>query len=98
MNPPQVMSSIREVAMLLHRGNVAQAEPILHEIVGCLGIVMQSGASSEDADVQRAQQTLFAIEEVRTLMTQGDFGGAAAAARDAAREWQLQPAAGPARR
>ena len=44
-------------------------------------------------DMQRAQQTMFAVDEVRTLLSQEDYEGAATAARDAAKEWKQKPRA-----
>ena len=41
--------------------------------------------------MQRAQQTMFAIDEVRMLLSQRDFEGATTAARDAAKEWRQKP-------
>jgi hypothetical protein len=52
---------------------------------------MLSGTDPEDLDMQRAQQTMFAIDEVRMLLAQRDFEGAATAARDAAKEWKQKP-------
>lgn len=49
---------------------------------------MQSGADPLSIDMRRTQQTMFAIDEVRMLLSQHDFEGAMAAARDAAKEWR----------
>jgi hypothetical protein len=83
----ELLANIRDLAVLLHRRNEKQAETILEEITGCLDEVMQAGENGQDGGMHRAQQTMFAIEEVRTLMTEGEFHTAATAARDAAREW-----------
>lgn len=95
MNPTDMIANIRDLAVLLHRGNTSAAELIIQDVAGHLKTVMQSGASPDDIDIRRAQQTLFAIDDVRILMTQGDFEGAAEAARDAAREWRQEPAVRP---
>ena len=86
MKASELLANIRDLAVLLHRGNAKQAETILEEITGSLNAVMVAEGNGEDG-VHRAQQTMFAIDEVRILMTQGDFHSAATAARDAAREW-----------
>ena len=77
--------------MHLHRGNGAQAETILTDVSGSLKEMLLSRADPESVDMQRAQQTMFAIDEVRMLMSQRDFVGAATAAGDAAKEWRSQP-------
>jgi hypothetical protein len=69
-----------------------QAEALVTDVAGYLQGVMRSGADPESLDMQRAQQTMFAIDEVRMLLAQGDFEGAATAARDAAKEWKQKPA------
>jgi len=86
------MANIRDLAVLLHRGNTSQAEVIIQKVAGYLKTVMQSGGDPEDAEMRRAQQTMFAIDDVRVLLTQGDCEGAANAARDAAKEWRQEPA------
>jgi hypothetical protein len=78
--------------MHLHRGNGSQAEALLTDVAGYLQDVMRSGADPESLDMQRTQQTMFAIDEVRMLLAQHDFEGAATAARDAAKEWKQKPA------
>lgn len=90
LNSSNVLAGIRDLIVHLHRGNAAQAESLVSEVAEYLKGVMQSGADPED--MQRAQQTLFAIDEVRMLLSQADFDGAALAARDAAKEWKRQPA------
>jgi hypothetical protein len=92
LNPSEVIASLRDLIVHLHRGNVAQAESILTDVAAYLKQVMQSGADPGSLDMKRTQQTLFAIDEVRTLFTEGDFEGAAIAARDAAKEWRQMPA------
>jgi hypothetical protein len=89
------MASIRDLIVHLHRGNGPQAETILTGVSGYLKEVMLSRADPESLDMQRAQQTMFAIDEVRMLMSQRDYEGAATAARDAAKEWRSQPRTTP---
>jgi hypothetical protein len=91
LNSSDVMASIRDLIVHLHRGNGPQAEILLTDVSGFLKEVMRSSADPGSLDMQRAQQTMFAIDEVRMLMSQRDFEGAATAARDAAKEWRAQP-------
>jgi hypothetical protein len=91
LNSADVFTSIRDLIVHLHRGNGAQSETIVTEVAVYLKDVMLSGADPGDLDMQRAQQTMFAIDEVRMLLAQHDFEGAAAAARDAAKEWKQKP-------
>jgi hypothetical protein len=76
----------------LHRGNGPEAESIVADVAAHLKEMMQSGDDPASGDMQRAQQTMFAIDEVRMLLAQRDFEGAATAARDAAKEWRQQSA------
>jgi hypothetical protein len=92
LNSSDVLASIRDLVVHLHRSNSEQAESIVSDVAAYLKDVMTSGADPKSPDMLRAQQTMFAVDEVRTLLAQEDFGGAAAAARDAAKEWK-QPAA-----
>jgi hypothetical protein len=93
LNSSDMVASIRDLIVHLHRGNGVQAESIVTDVAGCLKEIMLSGADPESLDMQRAQQTMFAIDEVRMLLSQSDFEGAATAARDAAREWKYKPSA-----
>ena len=98
LNSTEVLAHIRDLIVHLHRGNGTQAETIVTDVSGYLKGTLLRGADPGSFDMQRAQQTMFAIDEVRILLGEGDFGGAAAAARDAAKEWrQQQPASGAAR-
>ncbi len=76
--------------MHLHRGNGPQAEALVADVAAHLSATMLSGEDPGSRDMQRAQQTMFAIDEVRILLAERDFEGAANAARDAAREWRQQ--------
>jgi hypothetical protein len=94
LNSSQVLSGIRDLIVHLHRGNATQAESIVSNVSQHLKDVLQSGADPGDAEMQRTQQTMFAIDEVRLLLSQGDFSAAGVSARDAEREWR-QPAKVP---
>jgi hypothetical protein len=86
-------AKIRDLIVYLHRGNKAPAEAALEVVSGHLKTVMQSGLDPESFPAQRAQQTMFAIDEVRMFMAQQDLGGALEAARDAGKEWAQKPRA-----
>lgn len=83
----ELLARLRDLTIYLHRGNRLEAESTVTEIAEHLKAIL---AGSANADTERVQQTFFAIDEVRTLLSQGDFDGAASAARDAAREWREQ--------
>jgi hypothetical protein len=91
LNSSDVFTSIRDLIVHLHRGNDTQSESIVTDVAAYLKEVMLSGADPGNLDMQRAQQTMFAIDEVRMLLAQRDFEGAATAARDAAKEWKQKP-------
>jgi hypothetical protein len=82
-----LLARLRDLTVYLHRGNQLQAESTVTEIAEHLKAILVSPAST---DTERAQQTFFAVDEVRTLLSQRDFDGAASAARDATREWKEQ--------
>jgi len=90
VNSLDLIASLRDLIVHLHRGNGTQAETIVVDVTGHLEGLMRSGADPASFEMQRAQQTTFAIEEVRILMADHDFEGAASAARDAAKEWRQQ--------
>ena len=85
LDSSELLARLRDLIVYLHRGNRLQAESTVTEIAEHLKAIQLSPAST---DTERAQQTFFAVDEVRTLLSQGDFDGAASAARDAAREWK----------
>lgn len=91
VNASEVIASIRDLTVHLHRGNGSQAESIVADVAGYLNEIILSPADPGSPDVLRAQQTMFAIEEVRMLLSQRDYEGAATAARDAAKEWRSHP-------
>ncbi len=84
MNSSSLNAKLRDLAVLLRRGNTPAADSIIQEVTGYLETLIQC---SEMPATKRAQQTSFAMDEVRTLLSAGDLRGAAAAAVDAAREW-----------
>lgn len=90
-NPTDLIVSLRDLVVHLHRANGKQAESVAIDVAGYLKGIMLSGEDPRSSSMQRAQQTMFAIDEIRTLLAQSDFDGAATAARDAAKEWKLQP-------
>jgi hypothetical protein len=90
LNSSDVIPSIRDLIVHLHRGNGQQAELIVTDVAGYLKETIGSRADPGSLAMQRAQQTMFAIDEVGTLLSQRDFEGAAIAARDAAKEWRSQ--------
>ena len=94
LNSSQVLSGIRDLIVHLHRGNATQAETIVLKVSKHLKTVLQSGDDPSGAEMQRTQQTMFAIDEVRLLLEQGDFTAAGVSARDAEREWR-QPQKAP---
>jgi len=93
LNSSDVIASLRDLIVHLHRGNGKQAESLVTDVAAYLKEVMLSGDDPGSLDMQRAQQTMFAVDEVRTLLSQEDYEGAATAARDAAKEWKQKPRA-----
>ena len=93
MNLENVATTMRELIVQLHRGNGAQAQKMVDGITVVLKGILQSGGDPASFPLQRAQQTMFAIDEARILLTERDFGGAATAARDAVKEWTQKPVA-----
>ena len=89
-----VVANLRDLTVHLHRGNAAEATTIAAEAAERLQEIIVAGDEPGSFLIGRAQQTLFAIEEVRIMLSQDDVNGALAAARDAAKEWrqQLAPA------
>ena len=83
-----VVANLRDLTVHLHRGNTAEARTIVAQAAEQLQEIIVSG--DEPGSVGKAQQTLFAIEEVRILLAQDDVNGALAAARDATKEWRVK--------
>ena len=92
VNTSDITASIRDLAVNLHRGNDKQSESLVAYISGRLKDIMNSGSDPKSFPMQRAQQTMFAIDEVRLLLAERDFSGALDAARDAGKEWKPKPA------
>jgi hypothetical protein len=93
LSSSDIIASIRDLIVCLHRSNAPQAEALVGDIARYLKEMMLSGEDPATLDMQRAQQTMFAIDEVRMLLAQNDFEGATTAARDAGREWRLKSVA-----
>jgi hypothetical protein len=79
--------SLRELIVYVHRGNTARAESVLNHVADRLTDLMNSGLDSKSAIMGRAQQTMFALDEVRLTLAERDLNGALIAARDAGKEW-----------
>ena len=87
MNSSDLKTDLRELTVQLMRGNAAQAEVLLDRVATSLKETLDSKDDPQGAPMQRAQQTMFAIHEARLMLEEGDYPSAAAAARDAGREW-----------
>jgi hypothetical protein len=94
VDPANVVANLRDLTVQLHRGNAAAAITLAAQAAEQLQEIILAGDEPGSFVIGRAQQTLFAIEEVRILLAEEDVNGALAAARDAAKEWrqQLAPA------
>ena len=89
VDPANVAANLRDLTVHLHRGNSAEAKTIATQAAEQLQEIIQ-GDAPEGHLMGRAQQTMFAIEEVRIMLSQDDVNGALAAARDAAKEWRVK--------
>ncbi|HSR06893.1 MAG TPA: hypothetical protein VLM42_07070 [Bryobacteraceae bacterium] len=89
VDPANVAANLRDLTVHLHRGNTAEAKTIAAQAAEQLQEIIQSD-EPESVLIARAQQTMFAIEEVRIMLSQDDVNGALAAARDAAKEWRIK--------
>jgi len=85
-----VVANLRDLTVHLHRGNTAEARIIVAQAAEQLQEIIVSGDEPGSLLIGKAQQTLFAIEEVRILLAQDDVNGALAAARDATKEWRVK--------
>ena len=90
-NASLVTEHLKDLIVHLHRGNGVRAESIVDDVAEKLKVIMLSGMDPGSSSMQRAQQTMFAIDEVRILLGQKDFEGAVDAARDAGKEWKYKP-------
>ena len=94
-NVSLVTENIKDLIVHLHRANAGRAESIVDDVAGRLKRIMLSGMDPGSFPMQRAQQTMFAIDEVRILLAERDFNGAVDAARDAGKEWKQRPLSEP---
>ena len=85
-----VVANLRDLTVHLHRGNTTEATTIAAQAAEQLREIIVAGDQPGNVLAGRAQQTLFAIEEVRIMLSQDDVNGALAAARDAAKEWRVK--------
>lgn len=90
VDPANVAANLRDLTVHLHRGNAAEAKTIATQAAEQLQEILQAGGAPAGILAERAQQTMFAIEEVRIMLSQDDVNGALAAARDAAKEWRVK--------
>jgi hypothetical protein len=88
---PGVTANIRELVVQLSRGNIARAVPLAESVRTDLDAILASDTDAGSTPKLQAQQTKFAIDEVRMLVEQQDLRGALDAARDAAKEWRAAP-------
>ena len=88
MKPSEVTPQIRELIVHLHRGNGKQAQEIVDRVAGFLTATLSSGADPTSETMHRAEQTMFAMDEVRISLAERNFNGAMVAARDAVKEWK----------
>jgi hypothetical protein len=90
VDPANVAANLRDLTVHLHRNNAAEAKTIATQAAEQLREIIESGGEPGGVIAARAQQTMFAIEEVRIMLSQDDVNGALAAARDAAKEWRVK--------
>jgi hypothetical protein len=93
-NATLTTANIRELIVQLNRGNSEKALPLVNLVSDDLSAILGSGMDAKSGPMQQAQQTKFAIDEVRTLLGERDLRGALDAARDAGKEWQVRPESG----
>jgi len=83
LNSSEVTANIRELIVHLERGNASRSEAIVADVSVFLNGLLKSKTDPPGAAMNRAQQAIFAIDEVRPQ----NFPSATAAARDARNEW-----------
>ena len=83
-----IAANARELIVQLSRGNAEPAHALAERVQADLKIILSSELPAGSSLHQQARQTMFAIEEVLTLVDQKDLRGAWEAARDAAKEWR----------
>lgn len=90
IQPAVVAANIRELIVHTSRGNQTKALQLAGQVAADLKTILEI-QPAENSLQEPAQQTLFAIYEVLTLMGEQDLDGALAAARDAGKEWRARP-------
>lgn len=89
MNPTSTTANnTRELVVHLSRGNSDLARTLATRVQADLDQILGSDLDTASILRRQAQQTLYAIEEVLTLIDQSDLRGAWEAARDASKEWR----------
>jgi hypothetical protein len=83
----EVAANIRELIVHLERRNALRSEAIVAKISGFLDGLLKSKVTLDGVEMSRAQQTMFALDEVRLMLTEKNFRSATEAARDARNEW-----------
>ena len=83
-----IATNTRELIVQLSRGNSKPAHALARRVQADLNIILTSDVEAAGDMKQQARQTMFAIEEVLSLVDQSDLRGAWEAARDAAKEWR----------
>jgi len=89
-----IAANTRELIVQLSRRNADPAHALARRVQTDLKMILSSDLDAASTLREQARQTMFAIEEVLTLVDQSDLRGACVAARDAAKEWRkiAQPA------
>src|SRR5215472_9853189 len=87
LNSSEVTANIRELIVHLERGNASRSEAIVADVSLFLKGLLKSKMDPQGAAMNRAQQTMFAIDEVRLMLAEQNFRSATVAARDARKEW-----------
>ena len=83
-----IASNARELIVQLSRGNADPARTLALRLQADLNVILNSDLDAASPLRQQARQTMFAVEEVLTLLSQSDLRGGWEAARDAAKEWR----------
>jgi hypothetical protein len=82
----RVATYIRDLIINLHKRDIGKAGSLAAELAQLLEA--QLVARPDQGSSQRVELTIAAIGEARLLLAEDDYGAAAAAAREAAREWR----------
>ncbi len=90
MNPTSTIADdTRELIVQLRRGNGDPARALAGRVQADLNVILSSDLEAASTLWLQAQQTMYAIEEVLTLIEQRDLPGACQSARDASKEWRV---------